>query len=81
MGLASQLDPNRPANWLQPSLYFTLSRTCLVLEDVNINVSIELVEAIGLQGLFLLHHDGTAVPERSWIAIGQAMKYAQAVST
>lgn len=79
MGLAAQLDPHRPANWLQPSLYFTLSRTCLVLEDVSINVSLELVEVIGLQALFLLHHDATAVPERSWIAVGQAMKYAQAM--
>ncbi|KAG8775499.1 hypothetical protein FRC15_000490 [Serendipita sp. 397] len=79
MSLAAQLDPRPPRSWLSASTYFRLSQACLSTQDTEENITLEVVEAMGLQSLFLLYHEGTAVPERAWITLGTAMKYAQAM--
>lgn len=81
LALAAQLDPSPSSEWLSSSFYYTLSRAALALEDIHVNAAIETVESIGLQGLFLLRHDGSAVPERAWAMVGLSMRCAQAVST
>ncbi|KAG8809895.1 hypothetical protein FRC17_003184 [Serendipita sp. 399] len=79
MSLAARLDSNPPRSWLSAATYFRLSQACLSTEDINSDVTLDVVESLGLQSLFLLYHDGTAAPERAWITVGTAMKYAQAM--
>lgn len=80
LALVAQQVPSPGPTWLSPAVYFSFSRTALTLEDNHANPTIELVETMGLQALFLLYHEKLAIPEKAWVTLGAASRAAQAVS-